>query len=44
MNPYKPVLDDGARRIDYLGERVMFRGLEPSPAKDGTWMLFVGSA
>jgi hypothetical protein len=34
--------NDGLRRFDYMGDRVMFRGLEPSPRKDGTWMLFVG--
>jgi len=34
--------NDGLRRVDYMGDRVMFRGLEPSPRKDGTWMLFLG--
>jgi hypothetical protein len=34
--------NDGLRRIDYMGDRVMFRGLEPSPKKDGTWIMFVG--
>ncbi|KAH7908537.1 hypothetical protein BJ138DRAFT_1103436 [Hygrophoropsis aurantiaca] len=33
---------DGLRRIDYMGEKIMFRGLEPSPLKDGTWLMFVG--
>ncbi|KAA1475057.1 hypothetical protein DENSPDRAFT_782661, partial [Dentipellis sp. KUC8613] len=33
---------DAVRRIDYLGERVMFRGIEPSPERDGSWVLFVG--
>lgn len=32
----------GLRRVDYMGDWVMFRGLEPSPRKDGTWMLFLG--
>jgi hypothetical protein len=32
----------GLRRVDYLGGRVMFRGLEPSPEKDGTWIMFTG--
>ena len=44
MNPYPhlPIHNDGLQRVDYLGDRVMFRGLEPSPRMDGTWMLFVG--
>ncbi|KIJ59980.1 hypothetical protein HYDPIDRAFT_99725 [Hydnomerulius pinastri MD-312] len=33
---------DGLRRIDYMGDKVMFRGLEASPLKDGTWLMFVG--
>ncbi|KAH7920076.1 hypothetical protein BV22DRAFT_1040288 [Leucogyrophana mollusca] len=33
---------DGLRRIDYMGDKMMFRGLEPSPLKDGTWLMFVG--
>jgi len=33
--------DDGLRRIDYLGDRAFFRGLEPAPDGDG-FMLFVG--
>lgn len=33
---------DGLRRIDYMGDKVMFRGLEPSPRKDNTWLMFVG--
>jgi len=37
------VTHDGMKRVDYLGDRVMFRGLEPSPRMDGTWMMFVGS-
>lgn len=35
--------DDGLRRIDYLGDRVWFRGLEPSPDGVG-FVLFVGPA
>jgi len=42
INPHFPINSDGLKRVDYLGDRVMFRGLEPSPRKDGTWMLFVG--
>ena len=34
--------DTGLRRVDYMGERVLFRGLEPSPDKDGTWVMFLG--
>lgn len=33
------------RRIDYLGDRVMFRGLEPVPAQEkngSAWILFLG--
>lgn len=34
---------DGLRRIDYLGHRVMFRGLEPNPNRDGSgWVMFIG--
>lgn len=33
--------DDGLRRIDYLGDRVLFRGLEPAPDGSG-FVLFVG--
>lgn len=36
-----PVRDDtGMRRVDYMGERVLFRGLEASD--DGTWIMFLG--
>ncbi|KAH9932861.1 uncharacterized protein B0H18DRAFT_669733 [Fomitopsis serialis] len=35
--------DDGLRRIDYLGDRVFFRGLEPAPDGVG-FVLFVGPA
>ncbi|KZT07112.1 uncharacterized protein LAESUDRAFT_725481 [Laetiporus sulphureus 93-53] len=35
--------EDGVRRIDYLGDQVYFRGLEPAPDGDG-FMMFVGSA
>ncbi|KAF9218688.1 hypothetical protein BS17DRAFT_790881 [Gyrodon lividus] len=37
-----PGPNDGLRRIDYMGDKVMFRGLEASPLKDGTWLMFVG--
>ena len=33
------------RRIDYLGDRIMFRGLEPAPAQEkngSAWILFLG--
>jgi hypothetical protein len=30
------------RRVDYMGDRVLFRGLEPSPVQDRTWILFLG--
>jgi len=40
--PHRPPNNEGLKRIDYLGDRVMFRGLEPSPHMDGTWVLFVG--
>ena len=33
--------DDGLRRVDYLGDAVFFRGLEPNPCGDG-FMLFTG--
>lgn len=33
---------DGLRRIDYMGDKVMFRGLDVSPLRDGTWLMFVG--
>lgn len=32
----------GLKRVDYMGDRVMFRGLEPNPRMDGTWMLCLG--
>jgi hypothetical protein len=35
-------VDAGLRRVDYMGGRVLFRGLEASPEKDGTWVLFLG--
>lgn len=38
----QPAPDDGCRRIDVLGTRVMFRGLEPAPGMDGTWVMFLG--
>ncbi|EIW78107.1 hypothetical protein CONPUDRAFT_83654 [Coniophora puteana RWD-64-598 SS2] len=34
----------GIRRADCMADKCMFRGLEPSPARDGTWMLFLGPA
>ena len=36
-----PPSNDGLRRIDYMGDRFMFRGLEPHP-NDSSWTLFVG--
>ncbi|EGO29962.1 hypothetical protein SERLADRAFT_458368 [Serpula lacrymans var. lacrymans S7.9] len=43
FNPHDiPGDDDGLRRIDYMGDKIMFRGLEASPRKDGTWLMFVG--
>lgn len=33
---------EGLRRIDYLGDRFMFRGMESSPRRDGTWIIFFG--
>jgi len=42
IHPHRAANNDGLKRVDYLGDRVMFRGLEPSPRMDGTWMLFVG--
>lgn len=32
--------EDGIRRIDWLGERVMFRGLERD--EEGGWIIFIG--
>ena len=32
---------DPMKRVDYLGQQVMFRGLEPNPDGEG-WMLFLG--
>jgi hypothetical protein len=40
--PPRPPEDDGCRRIDVLGTRVMFRGLEPAPGVDGSWVMFLG--
>jgi hypothetical protein len=40
--PPRPGPDDGCRRIDVLGTRVMFRGLEPAPGVDGSWVMFLG--
>jgi hypothetical protein len=34
--------EDGLRRVDYLVDRVMFRGLEPSRIEGGSWVLHVG--
>lgn len=36
-----PIADDGIRRVDYLGDRCIFRGLEPAPDGNG-FILFVG--
>lgn len=33
--------EDGVRRVDFLGDRIMFRGLAPAGDGDG-WMMFVG--
>ncbi|KAI0823477.1 hypothetical protein BC628DRAFT_1449855 [Trametes gibbosa] len=33
--------DDGLRRVDYLGDNICFRGLEPLPGGEG-FMMFVG--
>ncbi|KAH9848778.1 hypothetical protein C2E23DRAFT_862427 [Lenzites betulinus] len=33
--------DDGLRRVDYLGDNICFRGLEPMPDGEG-FMMFVG--
>jgi hypothetical protein len=44
-NPERPIpWNDGLRRIDYMGDRVLFRGLEPSPNRDPSWIMFVGPA
>jgi hypothetical protein len=40
--PPRPGPDDGCRRIDVLGTRVMFRGLEPASGVDGSWVMFLG--
>ncbi|KAL4264066.1 DUF6699 domain-containing protein [Pleurotus pulmonarius] len=32
---------EGIRRVDYLGDNIMFRGLEPNPNIDG-WVMCVG--
>ena len=40
-DPFDP--DDaipGLRRVDFLGDRYMFRGLEPAPDGDGFMMYF----
>lgn len=34
-------VEDGVRRVDYLGPNYMFRGLEPTPDGEG-FMIFVG--
>jgi hypothetical protein len=34
--------EDGLRRVDYLVDRVMFRGLEPSKIGGGSWVLHLG--
>ena len=36
-----PPEDDGLRRVDYLGDAIYFRGLEPSPDGEG-FVLFLG--
>ncbi|KAF9234742.1 hypothetical protein BU15DRAFT_65453 [Melanogaster broomeanus] len=33
---------DGLRRIDYMANKVMFRGLEASPLRNGQWLMFLG--
>jgi hypothetical protein len=40
--PPRPGPNDGCRRIDVLGTRIMFRGLEPAPGVDGSWVMFLG--
>lgn len=30
------------KRVDMLGERTSFRGLESNPKMDGTWVLYLG--
>lgn len=37
-----PSLNDGLRRIDYFGDNILFRGLEPSRNKKGNWIMFLG--
>jgi hypothetical protein len=37
LQPEEPL-----RRVDCMGDRTMFRGLEPSPDKDGTWIMYLG--
>jgi len=34
--------EDGLRRVDYLVDRVMFRGLEQSKLGGGSWVLHLG--
>lgn len=34
--------EGGLKRIDYLRDRVMFRGFEPAPCQGNAWMLFIG--
>ncbi|KAI1787962.1 hypothetical protein LXA43DRAFT_975037 [Ganoderma leucocontextum] len=38
---HTPPESDGLRRVDYLGDAVYFRGLEPNPGGDG-FVLFMG--
>ncbi|KZT24801.1 hypothetical protein NEOLEDRAFT_1134448 [Neolentinus lepideus HHB14362 ss-1] len=43
-SPYAPeYTDEGVRRHDYMLDRTLFRGLEPHPHEDDTWIMFVGS-
>jgi hypothetical protein len=37
-----PEMQDGLRRIDYLGGQLCFRGIAPNPDRTG-WVLFVGA-
>jgi hypothetical protein len=44
LAPYVPRMPvgqrDGVRRIDFMGDRFMFRGLGAMP--DGTWAMYLG--
>jgi len=43
LYPHRAHETDQIRRVDYMMDRHMFRGLERSQRMDGTWTLFLGA-